>query len=300
MADPVLLEPGQIILARRLDPYRKVQLRRTPDHLVINISLNAVRILPDITVIQHRRKEIPVPHLRAPHTRHPAENRSPKLPLLQIRGVQNRARRSEHNDQPVIDQRLGCQRHIKVVLEILEGIEGLRAGGLRSLGICARARGRGRGLRTHSLVLRHQQLIRERIVKMDPRKGHHILPVAPGQVVPVFSFDPVGALILRHRNVILAPDIWRIRKRPQVLRLRHLLQRLPDLACILFQNIHSLTDTAAHRRIDLSLILTEILHNIGVPNKRIPRPGHKAIFRDAKPLLLKAGLPVAQMPDNIP
>ena len=237
VADSLFLELCDRILAGRLEPDRKIQLRLAPYHPVLNIAQNTFCVLLNTAVIQHRSKKVPIPHLRAPDARHPVESALPDLTLFQIRGVQNRAGRSQRDNEPVVHQHLGSQRHIKVVLKFPERTVTALAGLLRIRakrpGVLRAGRAGARLARLclappDRFVLRPQQLIRKRIIVMDPRKGHHILSVTPGEVISVLCFDPLVSFILRHRDIRFIPDIGRIGKRPQKLRLRHRPDRLPD------------------------------------------------------------------------
>ena len=215
-------------------------------------------------VIKNRSKIIPVAHLAAPGGGHAVEGIGSEFPLFHKGAVHQRAGRRDRHQQPAIGRRLFRQQHIEPVPVFEKAF-----------------------FAAEGKVLPQKRFV-EGMVHMNPGQRHFVTAVAVGKVLPVGGFSCPAPKEPRHRDVLLVPDIRGIGKGPQVLPLRHTLQRFLNPPVIFPEGRHRLPGALRHRSVDLRLIFAEIPDDMIVIGKRMAGVGKEALPVHPKALPLQA------------
>ena len=191
-------------------------------------------------VIKNRSKIIPVAHLAAPGGGHAVEGIGSEFPLFHKGAVHQRAGRRDRHQQPAIGRRLFRQQHIEPVPVFEKDF-----------------------FAAEGKVLPQKRFV-EGMVHRNPGQRHFVTAVAVGKVLPVGGFSCPAPKEPRHRDVLLVPDIRGIGKGPQVLPLRHALQRFLNPPVIFPEGRHRLPGALRHRSVDLRLIF-RVQHGYTLP-----------------------------------
>ena len=127
---------------------------------------------------------------------------------------------------------------------------------------------------------------------MNPAQRHHIPSVAVRQILPVTFRILRLDVVVRNGDIALIGDKRRIGKRPHILGLVHRYELLVNLAGVKSEKLLSFFGRWRHIRVDLRLVLAEIIDNIGVVRERVETQGKIAVSCDPQAFFFQAEVPL--------